>query len=138
MPSNHHISLATSAKELILIYNSDSKNHREIFAYATSADKDFIAIDLTKTKVAGTVWTEVAELLGWRVKDLIKTDHANFVSKYGEYHDIDCDGAIKFLQNDPEMLVFPIIIQGNRAQEIKLYGHVQDFYNADTAAIDIP
>ncbi len=138
MNKNDHISLATSARQLILIYNSDSKNHREIFAYATSADKNMLALDISKTKVAGTVWTEVADLMGVRTRDLIKTDHANFVSKHGEDHDIDCDGAIKFLQNDPEMLVFPIIIQGNRAKEVELYGHVQDFYNTDTSAVDIP
>jgi arsenate reductase-like glutaredoxin family protein len=138
MHKNDRISLATSARQLILIYNSDTKNHREIFAYATSADKNMLALDISKTKVAGTVWTEVADLMGVRVRDLIKTDHANFVSKYGSDHDIDCDGAIKFLQNDPEMLVFPIIIQGDRAKEVELYGHVQDFYNTDTSAIDIP
>jgi arsenate reductase-like glutaredoxin family protein len=138
MSKMNHISLATSDRQLILIYNSNVKNHREILAYATSADKDLSSIDLTKTKVAATVWTEIADLMEIRVRDLIKTDHANFVIKHGKGHEVDCNGAISFLQNDPEMLVFPIVIHGNVAKEVKIYGHIQEFFDPDTAAIKIP
>ncbi len=138
MPDKNHISLATSERQLVLIFNSDIKNHREIRAYAESAGRDLHAVDISKTKVAGTVWTEIADLMEIRVLDLIKTEHATFIEKYGENHKVDCDGAIKFLQKDPEMLIYPIVIKGDKAKEVQIYGHMQDFFGPDTAAVNIP
>lgn len=138
MSKKKHISLATSERQLILFYNAQVKNHKEIYAYAASANKDLLAIDVNTTKVAATVWTEIAELLGGTPKDLIKVEHANFVNKYGKDHEVDNDDAIDFLQKDPEMLVFPIAIEGTRAKEVELYGQMQQFFDPDTAEIRIP
>lgn len=132
------ISLATDPKQIVLFYNSTQKNHREIFAYAESAGKDLLAIDVSKDKVAGTTWTEIADVMNLRVRDLIHTDHATFENKYGKNSNIDCDGAIKVLQKDPEMLIFPIAIEGKKAREIKLYNEIIEFYDVDTAGIHIP
>ncbi len=132
------ISLATNPRQIVLIYNSEQKSHREIFAYAQSAEKDVLAIDISKEKVAGTVWTEIADLLDIRAMDLIHTTHSTFVKKYGKDHELDCNGAIKMLQKDPEMLIYPFAIQGKRAKEIKLYNEMLDFFDPDTAEIEIP
>ncbi|AGC78269.1 hypothetical protein LX97_02939 [Nonlabens dokdonensis] len=132
------ISLATNPRQIVLIYNSEQKSHREIFAYAKSADKDLLAIDISKEKVAGTVWTEVADLLDKRAMDLIHTTHSSFIKKYGENHELDCNGAIKMLQKDPEMLIYPYAIQDRRAKEIKLYNEMLSFFDPDTAEINIP
>lgn len=132
------ISLATNPRQIVLIYNSEQKSHREIFAYAKSSVKDVLAIDVSKEKVAGTVWTEIADLLDRRAMDLIHTSHSEFVKKYGENHDLDCNGAIKMLQKDPDMLIYPFAIQNKNAKEIKLYNEILSFFDPDTAAIDIP
>ncbi|WP_124980375.1 hypothetical protein [Nonlabens xiamenensis] len=132
------ISIATDPRQLILIYNSVQKNHREIHAYAVSADKNLLAIDVSKDKVAGTVWTEIADLLQVRVRDLIHTDHAIFEEKYGKNHDVDCDGAIKILQHEPDMLIFPYLIRGGQAKETRLYSDVLEFFDNDTAEVRIP
>ncbi|MGB5981698.1 MAG: hypothetical protein WBG46_06105 [Nonlabens sp.] len=137
MPNNN-FSLATDQRQLVLIYNSDIKNHREIFAYAQSSDKEMLGIDISKTQVASTVWTEIADLLEIRVLDLVKTDHSTFITKYGKDHEVTCNGAIQFLQKDPSMLIYPIAIKGDTAKEVELYGHMQDFFGTDTAAVDIP
>jgi arsenate reductase-like glutaredoxin family protein len=132
------ISLATDPKQIILFYNSNQKSHRETLAYAESADKRLLSIDVSKDKVAGTAWTEIADALQLRASDLLHTDHSSYVQKYGEHHDIDCNGAIKTLQKDPDMLIFPIAIQGEKGIEIKLYSDMLKFFDADTAAIRIP
>jgi arsenate reductase-like glutaredoxin family protein len=132
------ISLATDPKQIILIYNSDQKSHREIYAYAEAADKNLLAIDISKEKVAGTTWTEIADSLGLRVRDLLHTDHSRYIETYGKNHDIDCDGAIKTLQKDPNMLIFPIAVQGSKGLEVKLYNEMLKFFDVDTAAIKIP
>lgn len=132
------ISLATDPKQIVLIYNSDQKSHREIYAYAKAADKNLLAVDISKEKVAGTTWTEIADVLDLRARDLIHTDHSRYVKSYGKNHDIDCNGAIKTLQKDPNMLIFPIAIQDSKGLEVKLYNEMLTFFDVDTAAIDIP
>jgi arsenate reductase-like glutaredoxin family protein len=138
MSNKNYISLATDERQLLLFYNAQVKNHKEIYAYAVSANKDLLAIDVATTKVAATVWTEIAAMLGGEPKDLLKTDHANFVTKHGKGHEVDNDDALDFLQKDADMLVFPIIIEGTRAKEVKLYGQVQQFFDPDTSEIKIP
>jgi arsenate reductase-like glutaredoxin family protein len=132
------ISIATDDREIVLIYNSDIKNHREIFAYAQSADVKVNALDIQKEKITGTLWTEIADLLGKEVKDLVHTDYGAFVQKHGENITLDNDGAIKILQNEPEMFVFPIAIRGKHAIEPHLYGDVTQLFSTDTGKVDIP
>ncbi|WP_194852523.1 hypothetical protein [Nonlabens antarcticus] len=132
------ISIATDEREIVFIYNSDIKNHREIFAYVQSADKKVNALDITKEKITGTLWSEVAELLGKEVKDLLHTDHGTFVQKYGENVSLENDGAIKILQNEPEMFIFPIAIRGKHAIEPHLYGDVTELFGSDSGKINIP
>lgn len=132
------ISLATDPNQIVLFYNSNQKSHRETLAYSESSGKRLLSIDVSKDKVAGTAWTEIADALQIRVSDLLHTDHSRYVKKYGEHHDIDCNGAIKTLQKDPDMLIFPIAIQGEKGMEIKLYSEMLAFFDMDTASIRIP
>ncbi|KQC33602.1 hypothetical protein AAU57_09925 [Nonlabens sp. YIK11] len=132
------VSIATDEHEITLIYNSDIKNHKEIFAYAKSADDNLNAIDVTKQKLTGTFFTELADLLGIQVKDLIPTDHSAFVQKHGEHVKLDNDGAIKILQHEPDMLIYPIAVKGKKAIVAKLYGDITQFFDTDTAAVNIP
>lgn len=132
------ISIATNDRELVLVYNSDIKNHREIYAYAQSADADLNALDVTKERITGTLYSELALLLGKEVKDLIPTDHSAFIQKHGENVELDNDGAIKILQNEPDMLIFPIAVRGKNALIAQLYGDITKLFNTDSAAIDIP
>ena len=132
------ISIATNERELVLLYNSDIKNHREVFAYAKSADAELNALDITKEKITGTLYSETADLLGVEIKDLIPTDHATFVQKHGENVTLDNDGAIKILQNEPDLLIFPIAMRGKKAIVAKSYGDVNRLFQTDTAAVEIP
>jgi arsenate reductase-like glutaredoxin family protein len=132
------ISIATDEREIVLIYNSNIKNHREIYAYATAADASLNALDIQKERLTGTLWSEIANALGKEVKDLIHTDHGTFVQKHGENVVLDNDGAIKLLQHEPELFIFPIAIRGKKAIEAKLYGDITQLFGTDTAQIKIP
>ncbi|BAO56332.1 arsenate reductase family protein [Nonlabens marinus] len=132
------ISIATDEREIVLLYNSDIKNHREIFAYAQSADVKLNALDITKEKITGTLWSEIANLLGREVKDLLHMDHSTFVQKHGDNVTLDNDGAIKLLQHEPELFIFPIAIKGKRAIEAHLYGDITELFGNDTSKIHIP
>ncbi|QJP35262.1 hypothetical protein F0365_13100 [Nonlabens sp. Ci31] len=132
------ISLATNHRQIILIYNSNQKSHREIYAYAKAAGKELLAIDVSKDTIAGTVWTEIADVLQVNISDLLHTDHSSYENKYGKGHLIDDTGAIKTLQKDPEMLQYPLAIEGNKGIEVKLYNEMLKLFDVDTAAIKIP
>lgn len=132
---NQMTALNNDDKLLILFYNSDVKNHKEIYAYAQSAETDTHAVDISKTKVTGTVWAEVAELLHISVTDLIDTSHSVYENRYGKGKSLNADDTIKTLQADAEMLVFPIVIKGDTAKIVKTYAEVMSFYESDTAAI---
>ena len=132
------ISLATNHRQIVLIYNSNQKSHREILAYATAAGKELLTVDVSKGTVAGTLWTEIADVLQVNVRDLLHTDHSSYENKYGKGHQIDDTGAIKTLQKDPEILLYPIAIKGNKGMEVKLYNEMLKLFDVDTAAIKIP
>ena len=132
------VSIATDARELVLFYNSNIKNHREIFAYAKSADAKLNAIDVSKENVTGTLYTELAGLLEIQVKDFILTDHPSFIEKHGKNVELTNDGAIKILQNEPDMLIYPIATRGKTAIIAKLYGDITTLFQTHTAAVEIP
>jgi arsenate reductase-like glutaredoxin family protein len=132
------ISLATNQRQIVLIYNSNQKSHREILAYATAAGKELLTVDVCKGTVAGTLWTEIADVLQVNVRDLLHTDHSSYENKYGKGHQIDDTGPIKTLQKDPEILLYPIAIKGNKGMEVKLYNEMLKLFDVDTAAIKIP
>lgn len=132
------ISLATNHRQIVLIYNSNQKSHREILAYAKAAGKELLPIDVSKDAVAATVWTEIADVLQVKVSELLHTDHSSYENKYGKGHQLDDNGAIKTLQKDPETLLYPIAIEGNKGIEVKLYNEMLKLFNADTAGIKIP
>ncbi|WP_292892197.1 hypothetical protein [Nonlabens sp.] len=132
------ISLATNHRQIVLLYNSNQKGHRETLAYAKASGNNLLSIDVSKDKVAGTVWTEVATLLQVNVRDLLHTEHSLYENKYGKGHVIDDTGAIKTLQKDPEILLYPIAIKGNKGIEVKLYNEMLKLFDIDTAAIKIP
>ncbi|MGJ8684243.1 MAG: hypothetical protein ACSHWW_06450 [Nonlabens sp.] len=121
---------------LILFYNSEIKNHKEILAYTVSAEKDCHTIDISKTKVTGTVWADLADLMNITVPNLIDTSHSTFENRYGKGTSLDADDTIKILQKDPEMLLFPILVKGNNVKVIKTYNEVLRFHESDTAGIE--
>ncbi len=132
------ISIATNDREIILLYNADIKNHREVLAYATSADVPLNALNILQERITGTLWSEIADLMGKQVKDLLHTSHASFTQKYGDNVELDNDGAIKILQNEPDLFIFPIAMRGKKVIEAKNYADITQLFGTDTAKVNIP
>lgn len=132
------ISLATSPRQIVLFYNSKSKKHRECRAYAEAADVDLLPIDISETKVTGTEWAEVAEVLDMKVVELTDTEHPDFTAAYAKDSSPTSDGVIKLLQNNPETLIHPIAIRGKKGVIAKLYNDILKLQDGDSAKVDIP
>jgi arsenate reductase-like glutaredoxin family protein len=74
--------ISTDKNKLSLYYNSESSIGKQCYAYVQSSDKKVLGIDITKTKVTPTQWTELADGLNIPVKDLLDTHHPDFKQKY--------------------------------------------------------
>lgn len=126
-------------RQITIYYDSKSSLGRKCYAAAESSGARVKSIDLTTTKVTGTDWVELADMLNVKVLDLIDQGHPIFIDLYGEDKvDLDTNDAIKILEKHPETLVFPIVIRGNRAIQAKNSGELHKLVDPDSGSIPQP
>ncbi len=112
--------ISTNKGEIKLFYNSESSLGKQIYAYVTASDKKVLSIDTAKTKVPGSHWTEIAAKLNIPIKELINTQHPDFINIYGKKAiDLDEHDWLKILENNPITLVCPIVAVGDDFRLIK-------------------
>ncbi|WP_304038378.1 ArsC family transcriptional regulator [Mesonia mobilis] len=131
--------LAKNHRQLTVYYDSKSELGKKVRAHAESSKLKVLPVDLLQSNLTGTEWAEVAELLGVTVDQLIDQDHPIFKEIYGEKHvELDENDAIKVLEKNPETLVFPIGIRGNRAIQVKQSNDLKSLFDTDTGEIPQP
>ena len=131
--------LAKNHRQLTVYYDSKSELGKKVRAHAESSKLKVLPVDLLQSNLTGTEWAEVAELLGVTVDQLIDQDHPIFKEIYGEKHvGLDENDAIKVLEKNPETLVFPIGIRGNRAIQVKQSNDLKSLFDTDTGEIPQP
>jgi arsenate reductase-like glutaredoxin family protein len=131
--------LAKNQRQLTVYYDSKSELGKKVRAHAESSKLKVLPVDLLQSNLTGTEWAEVAELLGVTVDQLIDQDHPIFKEIYGEKHvELDENDAIKVLEKNPETLVFPIGIRGNRAIQVKQSNDLKSLFDSDTGEIPQP
>lgn len=105
--------LAEDSKQMTLIYNSETSIGKQTLAYAEASDKNVLTVDISKTKITGTQWVEIASKLDALVADLVDKDHPDFKKAYGSDNvNLSTDDWVKVLQNHPEALQGCIVING--------------------------
>jgi len=120
--------IATNNREVKLFYNAETNKGMQTLAYLKSSKKKVLDIDLSKTKVTGTQWTELAKLLGKPIKDLINTEHPDFMNKYGKNPDLyDDEDWLKVMENNPKVVTQPILVNGDQAVQIDTPSEVMRF-----------
>ncbi|WP_421812949.1 arsenate reductase family protein [Flagellimonas sp.] len=120
--------IATNNREVKLFYNAETNKGMQTLAYLKSSKKKVLDIDLSKTKVTGTQWTELAKLLGKPIKDLINTEHPDFMTKYGKKPDLqDDEDWLKVMENNPKVITQPILVNGDQAVQIDTPSEVMRF-----------
>ncbi|WP_421801723.1 arsenate reductase family protein [Flagellimonas sp.] len=116
---NNMGTIATDNREINLYYNAETNKGMQTLAYLESSEKKVLGIDLSKTKVTGTQWTELAERLGKPIKELINTEHPDFINDYGKSHKPQSNKDwLKVLENNPKVVTQPILVHGDRAVQI--------------------
>ncbi len=112
--------IAKNHRQIVLYYNSDSILGKQTYAYVKSGRKKLLAIDLSRTKVTATQWVEIANSLNLKVSDLINTGHPVFIENYGvDSLDMEEHDWLKLLEKQPEVLSYPIVIDGNQFLQIR-------------------
>jgi arsenate reductase-like glutaredoxin family protein len=112
--------IATNKRELKFYYNSASAIGKQALGYVKASNKKVLEIDVAKTKVTATQWSELADLLNIPIKDVINTEHPDFVSKYGENPDIpDENDWLHILEKNPHVFQNPIVVNGDKAIRIE-------------------
>lgn len=125
--------IATNNRELNLYYNANSSIGMQTLAFVQASKKKVLAVDLSKTKVTGTQWAELADLLGIPIKDLINTEHPDFIKLYGKDNDLEGDDDwIKVLQKNPSVVTQPILVNGNKAMQVNTPSDVMVFLDEES------
>lgn len=111
--------ISTNKNEIKLYFHSENSIGKQIQAYVSASERKVLAIDISKTKVTGTQWTELAKGLGLPISSLINQEHPDFIKNYGDHPDLDDDDWLKLLDKKPEVLTTPIAIIGERYVQLQ-------------------
>lgn len=131
------MTLISTHKNMIKIYySSESSIGKQTYGYDNASFKDLLAIDVIKTNVTGTQWKELAEKLGVSIGDLVDQNHPAFTKTYNTDTNLDEVGWIKILNNNPEVLNFPIVILGNAYYQIKNPSDIEKYLDPNSGGID--
>ncbi len=124
--------LARDDREFILIYSHNSRVGKHALAYLQGVKDKLNAIDISKTKVSDTQWTEIAKALNCTVGDLIDKR----LVKDGDTSNYGTNDWLKILQNNDEVLSHPIAIKGTKTKQIANGPDVLKFFDVDSAGIE--
>lgn len=129
--------ISTNKRKLTIYYHSGTTIGEQTFAYVNASDKKVHAVDISKTKVTGTQWAELANGLGKHIADLVNTDHADFIKLHGKVKpEMEEHDWLKILEKQPQLLKYPIIIFGERFLEIKSAAGFKKYLEPDSAGLD--
>lgn len=106
--------ISKGKNEIKLFFHSQSSIGKQIRAYVMASERKILTVDISKTNVTGTEWTELAEGLGIPISELINKEHPDFVQTYGENVNLEAEDWLKVLDKHPEVLTTPVAIIGDR------------------------
>lgn len=112
--------IAKDEQQVTIYYNSESSIGKQTYAYVNASSKKVHGIDVTKEKVTGTQWAALADNLGIAIADLIDTEHPKFEEMYSERNvELEETDWIKILQEKPEVISWPVVVNGDQFLLIK-------------------
>jgi len=126
-------------ERLITLYTYP--NHHlssKCIAIAKASGAEINIIDIEKNKITGTIWSELASMLGLKIADLIAKNHPTFLEKYPKENSLEENDTIKLLQNSPQVLAYPIAVRGNRAVQAKNSTDILKLHKPDSKDAKLP
>jgi len=105
--------LATDSKQITILYVGNSPRAKQTMAYCTTAGIPIREIDIIKTKLTGTMISEIATALDLPMEGLINSNHPIFHKYYQDAQFNDND-VIKIIQKHPDIMKQPIVMRGDK------------------------
>lgn len=105
--------IATSNRQITLIYNSDSVRAKKTLALAQTKELPIREIDLLSTKLTGEQIGEIANGLHVSIQELVNHDHPFFKANFGNADFSDMD-LLTMIEHNPQILKQPIAILGDK------------------------
>lgn len=129
--------ISKDINKITIYYHSGSSIGAQTHAYVQASEKKLHAVDVAKTNVTGTQWAELAQGLGVKIADLVDQDLPAFREKYGkEKVDLDEHDWMRVLEKEPQLLRFPVIINGEEYLQIKSAADFKKYIEPDSAALE--
>jgi arsenate reductase-like glutaredoxin family protein len=111
--------IAKSNRELKLYYHPDSRIAKQSIAIAEATKAQKVLVNLAEVKVTETQWGELSRLLNKQPSELINTDHPFIKKTLSDHPKLDENQALKILAKNPEVLMHPIAMRGEKVIEVK-------------------
>ena len=124
--------------QINLYYHPEHRLAKKCIALANANEATVLAIDTSKTRVSQTDWSEMARLLNISVVELVDLEHDFIIEKFGNKPDLDEFGALKVIQNNPEVVKHPIAIRENDIIFAAKARDILKLQTPDTGEIRIP
>ncbi|WP_117880400.1 arsenate reductase family protein [Aureibaculum luteum] len=105
--------IATSNREITLLYSSNSERAKQALAYAKTEGLAIHEVDILKTKLTGLQIIELADRLHLEPADLVNQEHPAYTSHL-QHHDLSTDDWIKMIRHNPEIMKQPIALKGDK------------------------
>ncbi len=129
--------ISTDNRKITIYYHSENSIGKQTYAYVNASSKKLHAVDISKTKVTGTQWAELATKLGKNISDLIDKEDSSFKETYGENPAVmEQHDWLKILENKPKLLKYPIVIDGENYLQIKSAAEFKQHLEADSAGLN--
>jgi len=124
--------------QINLYYHPNHSNAKKCIAIANANEAAVQAIDIEKTRISQTHWSEMAEMMNISVIDLVDLNHEVVVSKFGKVPDVDEFSALKIIQNNPEVVKAPVAVRGKKAVFASNSRDLLKLQTPDTGEVRIP
>ena len=103
-----------SENEILLYYDPATSIGRKTRAYAHSLSTNINDVEYHKTKFTSTTWRQILDMLRLEPKKLLDKSHPYYQSHI-RGRSYDDEGWLNILIRNPELIIAPIAIKGNRA-----------------------
>lgn len=124
--------ISTDEHEIKLFFNSGSSIGKQVQAYVLASERKILTIDISKTKVTGTEWVELAKGLNLPISDLINKEHPDFTHNYKKDTNLDDDDWLKIIDKHPEVISTPIAIIGKHFVQVHSPGDFVQYIEPDS------
>lgn len=128
--------IATDKNKITLYYNSENTIGKQCYAYVQSSDKKVLGIDVSRTKVTGTQWSELADKLQIPIKKLIDVEHPDFINEFGaDPINLKPNDWLKLIDKNPKLFQLPILIFGETYHQLTSGADFKKYLDTESSEI---